>query len=283
MEALNFIKKYHKEYKGEIDNSIYDEDGHNYYYYSILYNKDTINLLDYFDKDISKLDLLDFMKKYNNRNSNYIYNNKKILITKDFNKLTKIYNNIRIRDIYIDNIETLDYINADIINIILLNEGMKIKKIRCHSLNCKNCIFDYLFLKKSKSLISNRINNLTLNYVDDVIIENNEITNLYLKNCSNIKNINCNCENIFINNNKYRSFPIKHIIFKKLIFTCYDIDNNFYKFIIKLENNKIIKKISDNDINNIDKEKYKIIEFYSRKHKNQIIYYVNDKEVLIKI
>lgn len=35
MEALNFIKKTHKECldKSKIDNSVYDEDGHNYEYY----------------------------------------------------------------------------------------------------------------------------------------------------------------------------------------------------------------------------------------------------------
>lgn len=35
MEALEFIKKYHKEYliDDKIDNSVYDEEGNNYKYY----------------------------------------------------------------------------------------------------------------------------------------------------------------------------------------------------------------------------------------------------------
>ena len=37
MEAIDFIKKYHKQYIGNINKDIVDEEGFNYYYYYIKY------------------------------------------------------------------------------------------------------------------------------------------------------------------------------------------------------------------------------------------------------
>lgn len=89
MEALNFIKKTHKEAIGfDIDNNLYDEEGHNYEYYSVRYSEDFIKnyneLITSDLKDLNNLAFDDksvkFIKGFDNINSIKIYSDQEVVI-----------------------------------------------------------------------------------------------------------------------------------------------------------------------------------------------------------
>lgn len=289
MEAIKFIKQTHKEYIGDIDKNYKDEDGNNYEHYVMLYK--ILNKYDINTETIFINKIIDFDKKDNN-----------IIIPKEFNKLTEIkfescqrlWQEKRIINIYIENIKTLKRINFETgYSFLNLDDNMDLDNINCASLKCKNCKIKNLRISKSvncenctinkltidfKNIIlkSNKINKLIINgNTNDILIENNEIKNIRINNCSCIKNINCQCDNIKIHTNKYNSTKIENIKFKNLIFRFYNFNIEFIKFITKQMNNKIVKYIeNDNDIN---KNNYNHITI----EKFNIDYYLNDEEVLI--
>lgn len=285
MEAINYIKKYHKEYLGYIDYNYYDNDNRNYLFYKLLYCENPINEYIYkeVDKNIKKINIYTLIKKFNlDLKKNKSLN---ILIPKEFKKVEKIiYNDnwtFDIKNIYIENIETLDYINIST-NLILLNGNMQLKYVKCTNIICKNCSFNELHLTKGELITPNRINKLIINRYCKVLIDNKDciINNLIIKNSKdNIIIKNCQCNNIKLTFNKYNNLiDISNINLKEIFINCYDINLLDMKMFLNMFNNKIIKNIiNDNEIN---KEKYKYIKI--KTYYNKIIkIYIGEEEVFI--
>lgn len=146
MEALIFIKKYHKPFIGEINNDIYDEDKHNYDYYYITYCP--IEYLEkYKEKDnykrtftfmeqsiIQKLSLPLYFDKYRNIDIRY-YN-----ITIDYN--FKNIQDIKCKELIINHKN--NSIEEITIKKLIINNKNNIKKINFKSLTSNiSLVFNY--------------------------------------------------------------------------------------------------------------------------------------------
>ena len=57
--------------------------------------------------------------------------------------------------------------------------------------NCENCVIDNLIFEKCNN---------------DIIVKNNKIKEIYINKCKCIKNIECQSDNIIINNNNNRKY-----------------------------------------------------------------------------
>ena len=76
MEAINFIKKYHKEYIGEIDYSVLDNNNHNYnYYYQLLKAKNNESLILILDNNKLIVNDIEYNDKQILNNNEIFYRN----------------------------------------------------------------------------------------------------------------------------------------------------------------------------------------------------------------
>ena len=276
MEAINFIKNYHKPYIGEINDKIVDEDGFNYYYYCNVINE-ALKLIKTNKFYLSFYSTYIEVYNYDNDIINYIFNSNQIK-----NKKINIYDLIDISilkiDNYIPNLKYIfnspnDFLEEIVINsTIIFNETFsKLKELTCTTVYF-NAIqpIEYLTLN-----INNTYNNNLLNNFDDILIKLPNIKEIILNkhHYENIdkKNNRCdlicydrtltsNYDHIFTftkNLNVYIKPP--KIIFKntkppKFIFK--NLDNlilNFYNeeefYINKINNEKAKHKIYN--VNNI--------------------------------
>lgn len=189
MKAINFIKKYHKEYlnKDKIYNDVYDEEEHNYKYY---YNKYClVNFLEN-NKDTNSDYYLHFYKK------NIPYNDDILILPIYFNKynsISMIYNNIKI-DNNFKNINNV-FCNSLILNCdsilqifftekLIINNKNNIEQININSPKYNNIesiiVINYLLLNKVELFTNNNYNNYKIiNNTDEDVIFYYRIAYLY--------------------------------------------------------------------------------------------------------
>ena len=200
MNAINFIKKYHKKYIGIIHNSIYDEKNHNYEYYLLKYFYKINYLNNQFvilkNKNYSKDELKLFKEKYFNNNNDILINHNDfiIYINNDFIILDEyLLNNI------IHNIKETVFYKIYCKNIILnFNDNINIFNIIIYGLSLfsdniilKNNNIDYIIFNNNKIILETNINKLTITKDIFIVFNNYKINNLDIKlsNFDNVKQI----------------------------------------------------------------------------------------------
>lgn len=218
MEAIDFIKKYHKQYIGNINKDIVDEEGFNYYYYYIKYccieyneikdtyllniTEDVYNIvcnemkrkihIPNFDKPVKYLLIVQY------HISNHYYDNKNITLIFDTNDKVKnnlFYNNLikikTTKGFFEDDINLI-YNNQfnnywpNTINIVLNTTLPKLQYIICHDLYV-NAIQPFItFINANGKVILNQtllnLNNLES---DNIYINAIQPSLLYIKSKDN--------------------------------------------------------------------------------------------------
>lgn len=296
MYALNYIKKYHKQYLGRIYNEIYDEQGNNYKYYKNLY----------VDKNI----LIITEKNVKNNELN-IKLNKLFCYINTINNLQLIYSyNFHILYFNSPN-DNLKLINS-FISILFLNKTLKsLEKIRCQDV----IINDYqpikkikLYKYKNKGKLINDIDNLIIKCPQIQTIKTTYLSNIshkikikfyydkkwflnihcklnyhkrfpYLTKCPKINNINSLCVNL----GYYCSYftNIKNLEINKN----YKYLNKNFMVIVDNIDNLIINDNMDIIITDVNKfksikiiksfNKYIFLDVYFRKLSSYLLFYYN--------
>lgn len=234
-------------------------------------------ILNIYNNNIEELNIYDIINSYKEKkNYDKITEELDIIIPKKFNKLKKLYHirgfTYKINNIYIENIETLKYIDVE--ENIILSDNMNVDKIFCKNFYGNNCNIKYLNVKYCQLINFNNINNLIINdCYDNIIIKNCNVNKLKLINCNKILEINCN--KIKIINDKLE-IKIKNINFKRLTLHIKNYNFNIINFILKLLDNKQINIKFINKNEKFNKDNFKLI-----KVNNKIKYYFNDKNLFI--
>lgn len=214
MEALNFIKKYHKPYIGNIDNSYYDENNHNYDYYLDKYIY-TFKF-DYYDENDKRIEIYKSLNKseYNKKYNKILVNDKYIS-----NEINKLYHTI-----YFFNNEL--YVNDDFLILFIDEYLIKYFLINNYKFSCSKIIIDFNYDFIKKYLNNEKYNNIQdniINYInnfdfigDTIIFENGLFNSIkcndFICNSQNINQYYFNmidCNKFIINN---YSINIKELI-----------------------------------------------------------------------
>lgn len=277
MEAINFIKRYQKEYIGDnIDYDYKDEHNRNYLFYEMSIMPLSKYLLNNCNHNIEGLNISNvFQDLIQNNNEN---NNNSFVIPNDFINLKNIiifdedeyddedkYDD-EIYTIYIENNKNIYNINCYDSNIILLNDNMHINKIICNSLICENCFLDYVKVNVCQITKPNNINELNIHdSYSDIILENliiNKLLISYPYKTKNIKIINCTIKNVEIIESQRAFDNIYYGIPKFNILNTYNINiensiidnfniNYYYINLNKIKNINIINsQIKTFNLNN---------------------------------
>lgn len=297
MEAIEFIKKTHKPYIGNIDNSYLDNEGRNYEYYKLLYcdyyNSLKINeyIKNNFKSNNTLLNLNKLIYEYSKTFNDYEDKTITIIISKDIGNIKKIIYkekdnkykcNIYINTIIIEYFYNMKEIKVDS-KLQILND-MNIDYLSCYKLKCDKCHINTYEINTHPYKVSS-----DLSYISKNVCINKLFVNVFMY----IKNINCKCNEIKIINNKDNIEIIKNINnFKKLI-----IDNNYHHYshnrtyknynetrelfdslINYYGNNKKFTFIDLKNSNEINEEDYKIIEYYY--YGTRKIYF-NDNKIIV--
>ena len=289
MEALDYIKKTHKEYidKSKIDNNILDEQSYNYTYYKLLYNPINVYLYNEYKINNNYLSISHLINQYQQKYTDNKSKLFKVLINKNINvnEIIDSWENIH-------NCKYKLYIYNQINNIdvnckIIIKDGLHLNKIKCNEIKCHNCLINNLQLNYKCEISNCQIKKLTVkrNYISDekIIINNSLIKDLFLRDCQGIQQID-KATNITINYNKYSKIYYNDIFnniilknnFKNLSIKFYSMNIVFFDLLIKFFNDKkIINNINDNDLIN-----YKCLKLIN--NSKVIYYYYNDNTLFIK-
>lgn len=285
MDALNYIKRTHKEYFGYIDNNIYDEEGNNYQFYKLLYvyYHKSLDINKYIYKNFNKKHtLLNINKLLNEyKKNNFLPDNITILIPRNFVRLNKLifkpkYNDI-VDCIIIDHISYIKEINVKC-DLKILND-IYVDYIDCKCFYCNNCNcnIDYINCEIFKcnncninTFCSKKRYDINLNYID----KNININKLIINNCKYITNINFHCNIINLNNNNDNIDVIRNINnFNKLIINNEYLDKNW-----TFDNHKKNKNVYEQILSDYGKNKKQYKLCYDKNNKKYWYYDNNYKK-----
>lgn len=251
MNAINYIKKYHKPYIGEIDNSYYDNKNHNYQYY---FNKYLINYKSIHNENIN------IFLSHNSRKKEF---EKYKLILDKYLNIKNVSNFIPFDNIYYFN---NDYVllNDNLLSNLKYNNLKYNNQYETFTIICNNLILDLNKFQYKNMLIGIICNN--------IIIKNNINTEKYIFNIHYIK-----CNNIILQHN-IECLEISNPVF--IIFNDYKINklkifggsnilqfNNYpIEYLKSLTINRLYIKLDNKeDLNNLQKIINLIIKFHSIK------------------
>lgn len=252
MNAINYIKKYHKPYIGEIDNSYYDNKNHNYQYY--------------FNKYIY---VINYKSIHNENNNIFLSHNSikkefekyKLILDKCLN-IKNVNNFIPFDNIYYFNNEYV-LLNDNLLNNLLNNLNHN-NQYKTFTITCNNIILDLNKFQYKNIFIGIICNN--------IIIKNNINTEKYIFNINDIR-----CNNIILQHN-IECLEILNPVF--IIFNDYKINkleifcgsnillfNNYpIEYLKSLTINRLYIKLDNKeDLNNLQKIINLIIKFHSIK------------------
>lgn len=301
MKAINWIKKNHSPYDGEIDYDVIDEENHNYQYYLDYYTNPISKLFDenIIKNEIVKISLnenndINFPSIFINLKELHLNYNDTLIFNSSFPLLEKLI--LKGQKLIITKTQpNLNYLSFTANkNISYKNDYNKIEEKTTFILSAKRDFFDYnsIFVPKLKTL---NIYNCRFENIYNVNVDNFEINKYFnmiilFRKC-NIKNLSLqthydliitnninNISEISRFNNFYQNFNFLRAIFIKS--NIINI-NCLCKFLIIDINDINLLKTNANEIfikqqNNIKKINFKLREY----EQNELI---NDvKNILIE-
>lgn len=200
MDALNFIRKYKKEYIGNIDYSLLDEHNNSYLYYKLLLNDKNNTLFLSINKN-NKLEILYRKNTYIiNNNEQFIFGNNKNLLIINNNKLNEYEYITKINYLINDNKLLINIYKNDICNNyyymfdnIFLTSNLNVKELKI--------IHNYDMTINHNGDTEDVYINLYIDYFPNLEKLNAKLFNIYMNNKNtNIKKINVSTINNWINN-----------------------------------------------------------------------------------
>lgn len=222
MDAINFIKEYHKEYllKNDIDANVVDEEGHNYYYYddkfcnSLVVNEyipyDQLSSLKHINLSLegsysipsNMPELEDIIAYHSTIILNHYYPKLKMVACKEL-----IINHSQpiLKEVHCININANVEVSIDTISM-LTGDISKIKNVKSFTTRYKsNTIIpqsanDVKFYNVDTDIIDindyPNIKTLTITDSDIVKLECQNLNNLYFSRNTNISSLSCNKINL---------------------------------------------------------------------------------------